>query len=112
MDVGEIIVSLTPGEAGDQVEQAIIKGSISGTLIDRYYRSNGEVEIIVLVLEKYYVRSSNRGSITVTIDNLDGATKVHAAASGTAQGAIFRFDWGAGNSFLNSVINALEPYRA
>lgn len=111
MDVGEILVSITPREACDMVEQAIVNGSISGTLIDRYDRSNEEFEVIVLVLEKYYMRSGNRGSMTVTIDNLDGATKVHAAASGTSQGAIFRFDWGAGNSFLNSVLNTLEPYK-
>ncbi|WHY78349.1 DUF6054 family protein [Neobacillus sp. WH10] len=111
MDVSEIVVSITPKEASDKVEEEIVNGSISGTLIDRYHRSIGNIELIVLVLEKYYYRSGNRGSMTVTIDNFEGATKVHAAASGTAQGAIFRFDWGAGNSCINSVIDILEPYR-
>ncbi|MFJ7729104.1 DUF6054 family protein [Neobacillus sp. NPDC097160] len=112
MDVSEIIVSITPKEASEKIEEAIVNGSISGTLIDRYHRSIGNFEFIVLVFEKYYFRSGNRGSMTITIDNLEGAAKVHAAASGTAQGAIFRFDWGAGNSFINSVIDTLEPFRA
>ena len=111
MDVSEIVVSITPKETSDKVEEAIVNGSISGTLIDRYHRSIGNIDFIVLVLEKYYFRSGNRGSMTVTIDNFEGATKVHAAASGSSQGAIFRFDWGAVNSFINSVIDTLEPYR-
>ncbi|WP_312470398.1 DUF6054 family protein [Neobacillus sp.] len=111
MDFSEIVVSLTPKEASEKIEDAIVSGSISGTLIDRYLRSVGENQIIVLVLEKFYFRSNNRGSMTVTIDNFEGATKVHSAASGTGQGAIFRFDWGAGDSFINSVMNTLEMYK-
>ncbi|CAH2714962.1 hypothetical protein BACCIP111895_02139 [Neobacillus rhizosphaerae] len=88
-----------------------MSGSISGELIDRYHRSVGENQFIVLVLEKFYFRSNNRGSMTVTIDNFEGVTKVHAVASGTGQGAIFKFDWGAGDSFINSVINTLEMYK-
>ena len=42
------------------------------------------------------MRSSNRASLTVTIDNFDGKTKVHAVASGGSEGVFFRFDWGAG----------------
>jgi hypothetical protein len=111
VDVSEIFVSITPIKASNKVEQAIVNGSISGTLIDRYHRSIGDREIIVLVLEKFYFRSNNRGSMTVTIDNFEAETKVHAAASGTGSGAIFRFDWGAGNSFINSVLDTLEPYK-
>ncbi|MBO0602089.1 hypothetical protein I2483_10475 [Sporosarcina sp. E16_3] len=63
-----------------------------------------------VVLEKYYMRSSNRASLTVTIDNLEGQTKVHAVASGSSEGMFMRFDWGAGNNFANSVESALGSY--
>ena len=59
----------------------------------------GEQEVHVVVLEKYYMRSSNRASLTVTTDNLEGQTKVHAVASGGSEGMFMRFDWGAGNNF-------------
>jgi hypothetical protein len=57
------------------------------------------------------MRTSNRASLTVTIDNLEKNTKVHAASSGAGQGVFLRFDWGAGGSFVNSVEDALEQYR-
>ena len=53
------------------------------------------------------MRSSNRASLTVTIDNFEGETKVHAVASGSSEGMFMRFDWGAGNNFANSVESAL-----
>ena len=41
------------------------------------------------------MRTSNRASLTVTIDNFEGKTNVHAVAAGTSEG-LLRFDWGAG----------------
>jgi hypothetical protein len=107
----EIIISLSPADTWKVVEQAIENGIVSCEVIDRHYRTNGTIEVIVLVLEKYYFRSSNRGSLTLTIDNLEGATKVHAAASGTSQGVIFRIDWGAGDNFVSKIMNLLLDYK-
>jgi hypothetical protein len=56
------------------------------------------------------MRSSNRASLSVTIDNFDGQTKVHAVASGGSEGVFMRFDWGAGRNFANSVESALGSY--
>ncbi|MGE7622280.1 DUF6054 family protein [Viridibacillus sp. NPDC096237] len=61
-------------------------------------------------LKKYYMRTNNRASLTVIVDNLDGKTKVRAVASGSGEGPFFRFDWGAGNSFINSVAKTLDKY--
>ena len=110
MAVREFTVSVSPKEAIDAIETYVVKGSISGTPVDRYVRRIGEYEVYVVILEKYYMRSSNRASLTVTIDNFDGKTKVHAVASGGSEGVFFRFDWGAGNNFANSVEDALKPY--
>ena len=110
MSVREFLVNVSPREAIDAVEVYVVQGNISGTLVDRYTRSVGEHEVHVVILEKYYIRSSNRASLTVTVDNFDGETKVHAVASGGSEGVFFRFDWGAGNNFANSVEDALRPY--
>lgn len=110
MAVREFTVNVSPKEAMDTIENYVVKGSISGTLVDQHVRRIGEHEVYVVILEKYYMRSSNRASLTVTIDNFEGKTKVHAVASGGSEGVFFRFDWGAGNNFANSVENALRPY--
>ncbi|WP_318617858.1 DUF6054 family protein [Sporosarcina sp. YIM B06819] len=110
MSVREFTVSISPEAAMDVIQSYVVGRSISGTLVDRYVRQVGEHGLHVIVLEKYYMRSSNRASLTVTIDNFDGATKVHAVASGGSEGVFFRFDWGAGNNFANGVETALESY--
>lgn len=110
MDQINLRVSLNPKEAGKIIIEDIVEGSISGTLIDEYRRAWNGKEIVVIVLEKFYYRTSNRASMTVTIDNFGGVTTVHAVASGSSQGAFFRFDWGAGGSFIESVKNALHVH--
>jgi hypothetical protein len=110
MSVREFTVTISPVAAMDVIETFVVEGSISGTLVDRYVRRLGEHEVHVIVLEKYYMRSSNRASLSVTIDNFDGQTKVHAVASGGSEGVFMRFDWGAGKNFANSVESALESY--
>lgn len=110
MSVKNFTVSISPGEAVDIVQSEILRGSISGTLVDHYVRNTGTSEVHVLIMEKYYMRSNNRASVTATIDNLDGATHVHVVAAGSSEGVFFRFDWGAGNSFATSVERALDQY--
>lgn len=107
MSIREFTVKISPTEAMSVIESHVVGGSISGTLVDRYVRQVGEYEVHVMVLEKYYMRSSNRASLTVTIDDFGEDTKVHVVASGGSEGVFFRFDWGAGNSFANSVETAL-----
>ncbi|MFC5602099.1 DUF6054 family protein [Sporosarcina koreensis] len=110
MSVKNFTVSISPGEAVDIVQSEILRGSISGTLVDHYVRNAGSSEVHVLIMEKYYMRSNNRASVTATIDNFDGTTRVHVVAAGSSEGVFFRFDWGAGNSFATSVERALERH--
>ena len=96
MSVREFTVNVSPTKALDAIETHVVRGSISGTLVDRYVRRVGEQVVHVIILEKYYMRSKNRATLTVTVDNFDGETKVHAVASGGSEGVFFRFDWGSG----------------
>ena len=63
-----------------------------------------------LIFEKYYMRVSNRAALIVIIDNLKGRTEVRVVATGSSQGMIFNFDWGASNNFASSVRNILKQY--
>ncbi len=110
MSIKDFKVDLQPLDAMNKIKSGVTDGSISGKLIDYYERTAGDHQVVVFVLEKYFMRTSNRASMTVTIDNFDGTTKVHAAASGSSEGVFFRFDWGAGDSFANSVEQALANY--
>ena len=109
-DIRDFNVHITPIEALRVIEESIVTGSISGAVLDVYKRSIGMQEMVVCVIEKFYYRTSNRASLTITLDNLEGVTKVHAVASGGGAGAFMRFDWGAGNSFVSDVKRALEEY--
>ena len=46
----------------------------------------------------------------MTVDNLQGRTRVHLVSGGGGEG-LFRFDWGASQSFESVVQDALSPYR-
>lgn len=110
MSVREFNISISPMEAMNKIQDGVIGGSVTGKLIDSYERISGNHQVVVFVLEKFFMRTSNRSSMTVTIDNFDGTTKVHAVASGSSESPFFRFDWGAGDSFANSVENALAKH--
>jgi hypothetical protein len=64
----------------------------------------------MLVFEKYYMRSSNRTSLSVMLtQNLD-TVYVDAVGSGGGQGALFRFSWGAEASFVSTVARVLQGH--
>lgn len=84
------------------IDKGIVEGSFTGEKIDHYpILIDGEVKIIVLVYEKHFYRAGNRLTLTVTVSNLGGFTKVHSVGGGGGEGFL-RFDWGAGKKFSNA----------
>ena len=108
MDKVDFFVNTSPEVAANKVYYAVTQ-SLSGELIDEYRRNLDDgKKVIMLVFEKYYMRSSNRATLTMVADNLDGMTKVHLSSGGGGDGLLFRFSWGANSSFLNLAKKALE----
>ena len=103
-------VSCSMEQCGDLIHSAIVDGSITGELLDHYVLQgpNG-LQCAVMVYEKHYWRAGNRLTLTVTIDNLSGRTRVQTIGGGGGEG-LFRFDWGAAESFEGVVQDALSPY--
>lgn len=103
-------VSCSMEQCGDLIHSAIVDGSITGELLDHYVLQgpNG-LQCAVMVYEKHYWRAGNRLTLTVTIDNLSGRTRVHTIGGGGGEG-LLRFDWGAAESFEGVVQDALSPY--
>lgn len=105
----EIRVSLSPLDAANIVQSAVLRSGVSSECVDFYTAEDGKGHCLAtLVFEKYFMRKSSRASLTVIIHNLDGDTVAHAVGSGGGQ--FLRFDWGASSSLENVVERALEPY--
>jgi hypothetical protein len=104
-------VSLDMRSAMEAIENAVVRGSITGECIDQYGQGapNGG-GFVVMVYEKHYYRAGNRLTLTVTLDDFTGRTRVHCVGGGGGEG-LFRFDWGASKSFAGVVQSALAPWR-
>ncbi|MDI9496080.1 MAG: DUF6054 family protein [Bacillota bacterium] len=104
-------VNLQPEEAAELINHGIVEGSITGVLIDKYLVHGDDGKLcIVSVYEKHYYRAGNRLTLTAVIDNMEGATRVHCVSGGGGEG-LFRFDWGASESFEYCVEDALAQYK-
>jgi hypothetical protein len=103
--------SLNIQDTVNLIQHAVVDGSITGECIDSYCVSakNGGT-CAVLVYEKHYYRAGNRLTLTVVVDDFTGRTRVHCASGGGGEG-LFRFDWGASESFSAVVADALAKYR-
>lgn len=103
-------VSLSPYDAFDLMQKTITQNT-SAEMIDWYRDTHPTgAELVVAVFEKYYMRTDNRASLTVTLQNLSGVTEVHCIGSGGGQGLVFRFDWGVGDNFSEAPREALRHY--
>lgn len=107
----EFLVRISPQEAVALVDREIINGSITGEKVDEHICTTDDSrEVRVVVYEKHYYRADNRLTLTLTVDNLGSYTRVHAVGGGGGKG-FFRFDWGASESFADSVERALYQYK-
>jgi hypothetical protein len=106
----EFTTVLSVEDAEKRICDYIINGSITGELLSRYeLAADNNRKCVILVFEKHYWRAGNRLMLTVAIDNLSGRTRVHSTGGGGGQG-LFRFDWGASESFSQAPLTALKAF--
>ncbi|MDQ7096661.1 DUF6054 family protein [Desulfosporosinus sp. PR] len=99
-------ISISPIEALDLVKQ-----NENAELVHEETHDLGNgIYIGTLIFEKYYMRVNNRVALVVIIDNIHGQTDVRSIATGSSESMIFNFDWGAADSFANSVQDILSDY--
>lgn len=101
----DFYVTKSPAETVNLIKDAVMSGSLTGALIDEYTNDG----VTVLVFDKHYYRAGNRLTLTVVIDTCFGKTHIHAVGGGGGEG-LFRFDWGASDSFEDCIRNALRMY--
>ncbi|MFH5835573.1 DUF6054 family protein [Proteiniclasticum sp. C24MP] len=96
---GEEIVNFIIEEMG--------RSGMTVELIDSVTRQIGNAMVYIMVFEKYYMRSSNRASLTVVVTAENDAIIVDAIGAGGGQGVVFKWSWGAEESFVSSIENIL-----
>ena len=108
----ETIVRGSVKDAADHLENEVPQSAFSAELLERYSldATDGK-SCVVMVFEKYYMRNSSRISLTVSVDDLGGATRVCATASGGGQSTFFSFDWGAGENFVDTIADILNGLK-
>lgn len=99
-------VSLSP----QQALQLVMDNENADLVYDEWHDLGDGKQIGTLVFEKYYFRTKNRAALVVISDNLSGTTAVRSVATGSSEGMLLSFDWGAADSFVRSVENILEAY--
>lgn len=90
------------------IDSAVLNSGMSVELVGQSAWRAGDAQMRVRVYEKYYWRASNRASLTVTLAASGDSVFVSAIGSGGGQGPIFKFSWGAEESFVSVVQRALE----
>lgn len=99
-------VNLNPERAYDMVKE----GQNAELVYEEFIDIGDGRKIGTLVFEKYFFRVSNRAALIVIIDDINGYTDIRVIATGSSQGMIFNFDWGASDSFAYSVKKSLVNY--
>lgn len=92
------------------IQSSVLNSGMSCELVDQKNHNYNNGSVTLMVFEKYYMRSSNRASLSVLITQIGNSILVDAIASGGGQGAVFKFSWGVEDDFLNPVIDALKQF--
>lgn len=89
----------------------LVKEKENADLVHEEINDLGDGRFIgTLAFEKYFIRAGNRAALVVIADNIKDVTDVRAIATGSSQGMIFNFDWGAADDFANGVEEILREY--
>ncbi len=96
------------GEIVSRLDDAIMNKSMSASLEDlTSYRCDG-FETTTRVYERYSYFGGNRVSMALTVSGKDGIYKVSAITSGGSQAVFFKINTVGEESFLDTVIEAID----
>lgn len=104
----EYRLSLTPFEAALKLTEI---EELKELIVFQDYKlaEEQDKQISILVLERFYFRTTSTASLTVVLDNFHGATFMKCISTGNGEG-LFDLGWGSGKNFINSVRYPLEAY--
>ena len=95
-------------EVLDQIEQGIMRGSMSASLEDGSDYSENGIQCAVRVFERYSIIGKNRVSLSVTLIGNGENLFLSAIASGGSQALFFKINTWGEDAFLNRLTEIVE----
>lgn len=99
------------GEIAKAIDDAV-SNSISATCEDVSEFSSGDVRCMVRVYERYSYMGGNRVSLSVTLFGNGDRIYLSAITSGGSQAVFFKLNTFGEESFLDSIRETVERFRA
>lgn len=99
------------GDAGviaDRLTRSMLSGAFSCELVQSMARKPAGADVRILVFDKYYMRSSNRASLTVVLSSDGQGVTADLIGAGGGNGALINFSWGAEEDFVDSAARELR----
>ncbi len=93
------------------LDAAILGGSISASYEDGSTFSDGEIQCVTRVYERYSYIGSNRVSLSVTLFGRDGNVHLSAITSGGSQALFFKINTFGEAAFLDKLVEAVERFK-
>ena len=72
------------------------------------FRGKTDENNYLFIVEKFFFRTSNRATLTALLTADGDYCNAVVVGSGGGQGMFFKFDWGASDSFENSILGILD----
>lgn len=91
-----------------ELDKAIINSAVSMNLVDENSYRSGEVQVLVRVYDKYYMRNGSRASLSLTVVDNGNELYISAIGAGGGQGVIFNLSWGAESELVDIVSDCLR----
>lgn len=98
-------VRVSPLEIKEHIEKNLHEELV---LYDGYDLENDKM-ILILVYNKYYMRTNSDIGLVIVCENTTGKTLIKITATGSGEG-LFSLDWGAGGNFIKRVEDVISEY--
>ncbi|QRN85428.1 hypothetical protein JR334_10840 [Clostridia bacterium] len=95
-------------QVAETITREMQKSAISCQLVDSVKRDEGNCSSMLLVFEKYFMRASNRASLSLMLNQIGDYVTADMIGSGGGQGPLFKFSWGAEDSFVSTAVTILS----
>jgi len=93
------------------IKDELPKLGISLEFVDECYIESESGLTYLIVYEKYFMRVSNRVSLSIMLSEVKGKTQIVAIASGASQSVLFSFDWGSEEDFVSDFKRLMHDYN-
>lgn len=99
-------------ETAELLHQAVMNSALSMKLVDESYMTEGTVQVLSRVYDKYFMRNSSRASLSIMLAGQGQNLMISAIGAGGGNGALFNFSWGAEEDMVAVVEDFVAQQRS